>query len=75
MREGGEKEGGGIGDIGVMAMWGGGRRRFSQAAVKSGCLRSSEEVGLSSGFTSRHRIVKSLRAGLENSGIGGGAVA
>ena len=48
----------------------------SQAdAVKRGCLRSSYEVGRSSGLTSRQRIVKSLREGLLNSGIGGGSVA
>ena len=33
------------------------------------------EVGLSSGFTSKQRMVKSFRAGLMNSGIGGGALA
>ena len=46
-----------------------------QKAVKRGCLSSSVEVGLSSGLTSRHCRVKSLRAGLLNSGIGGGEVA
>ena len=43
--------------------------------VKRGCLSSSMEVGLSSGLTSRHLMAKSLRAGLANSGMGGGAVA
>ena len=33
------------------------------------------EVGLSLGLTSRQRRAKSLRAGLENSGMGGGPVA
>lgn len=43
--------------------------------VKRGCLSSSEETGLSSGFTSRQRRVRSLRAGSEKGGIGGGSVA
>ena len=42
--------------------------------MNSGCLSSSEEVGLSEGDTSRQRIVRSLRAGLLNWGRGGGVV-
>ena len=43
--------------------------------VKMGCFSSSEEVGRSSGLTSRQRMVRSLRAGFEKSGRGGADVA
>ena len=42
--------------------------------MKRGCLISSDEEGRSSGLTSRQRMVKSLREGLLNSGMGGGSV-
>ena len=41
-------------------------------AVNSGCLSRSDEVGLSSVFTSRHLKVRSFKAGLEKGGRGGG---
>ena len=44
-------------------------------AVKRGCLRSSDDVGRSSGLISRQRIVKSFSEGLPNSGMGGGSEA